>query len=92
MIQEPFFIVNEFLEVEKKEIQEIINYLDVKDNKSINRAIFLRNFSNFMFNAYRKQKTLIKDIELNKYQEKISLIKRKKELLEKLKNIKEKEI
>ena len=97
MNEEPFFIVNEFLEQEKKQIGEIINYLDQgsKESKTINKAIFLRNFSNLLFNAYRNQKDKTKTpevIEVKINHEKLQLLNRKKELLNKLNQLNEKTI
>ena len=56
MKDEPFFLVNEFLEREQKELQDILNIIKVENYRKNQKAVFLRNFTNEAFKAYKKNK------------------------------------
>ncbi len=98
MPEEPFFLVNEFLEKGKGELENIARVMNVEHNKSLNKSVFLKNFTNELFKAYRKTKktktvqaNLEKErLELKKKLEKEFLVKKKQELINKLKEAQEK--
>jgi len=91
MKEEPFFIVNDFLEEDLPELNKIMHTINGPKIKDLERAVFLRNFTNHMFNAYRKQKFENKFAKesYEKRTEKLKLERKKQELLEKLDKIKE---
>lgn len=92
MKEEPFFLVNEFLEKEKKEIQSVLEIIQVKNYRKNQRAIFLRNLTNELFKAHKKNKSLnlIDNNEREKIKkEKESLLKKREDLLNKLKYLQE---
>ena len=99
MKEEPFFLVNEFLENEKKELENIVNRLESKNFKHEERAIFLKNFTNEIFKAYKNKRTrFVKENEEDKKKLEILKLKKQKELLllqlkqlESLDNLKEEE-
>ena len=91
MKEEPFFLVNEFLEKEKKEIEQVLDIINVKNFRRNERAVFLRNITNELFKSYRKTKKIrVKEQELDKIRKKELLLKKKSELMKKLKDIENK--
>lgn len=85
MEQEPFFIINDFLEKERIELENILQVIQKKDIKENDRAVFLRDFTNELFKANRKLKRNIKEIKAADFDtQKQDLEKRKLELLKKL--------
>ena len=91
MMEEPFFLVNEFMEKDWPELRKSIDILKGPKIKDMERAVFLRNFTNNLFNAYRKQKhkySIAEESETRKL-EKLKLEKKRKELLEKLDKFKQ---
>lgn len=85
MKEEPFFLVNEFLVKEKKELENIIDLVNAGTTKHLERAAFLKNFTNFMFQAHRNSKIKhVKKETQEKQRIKEELLKRKVELLKKL--------
>ena len=92
MKEEPFFIVNEFLERDKNEIVKILDVLKAEPVDYYNKAVFLKNFTNLMMKAHQNQtyKHKVKNDETNKKLEKIKLQKQKDELLKRLKELEEK--
>jgi len=87
MEQEPFFLVNEFLEKEKKEFEDILTTIEGGNIRNKERTVFLRNFTNELFKAYKKTKKS-RVMELDK--EKTYLEQKRKELLKKLEEAKNK--
>ncbi|MEK6956070.1 MAG: hypothetical protein AABW52_05400 [Nanoarchaeota archaeon] len=92
MKEEPFFIVNEFLEKDKNEIVKILETLKAEPVDYYNKAVFLKNFTNLMLKAHQNQtyKHKIKNDEISNKLEKIKLQKQKDELLKRLKELEEK--
>ncbi|MBI2148889.1 hypothetical protein HYU23_04365 [Candidatus Woesearchaeota archaeon] len=94
MKEEPFFLINEFLEKERKELELVIDSFNVKNLRRNEKAVFLRNFTNEIFRSYRKtKKTRIvvekhEELEM-KRKERELLLKKKKDLLMKLKKFEE---
>ncbi len=85
MSEEPFFLVNEFLEREKKELENVIDIVKRKNLKHYDRAAFLKNFTEGMFFASRKEVyNDRKSIENEKKKLREELLKKKAELLKKL--------
>ncbi len=90
MKDEPFFIINNFLEQDKKEIEGILETLRGPKFSHYERSIFLRNFTNEMFNAYRKQKAITrKSVEEGKMFEKLRLQKQKELVLARIREVEE---
>ena len=87
MKDEPFLMINDFLEKDRHELENVIEALNSKPKNYYSKAVFLRNFSNFMFKAYNKQKNNSKNDN-----SKLLLENRKNELLEKLKAVETKSI
>ncbi len=93
MKEEPFFLVNEFLEKERDQIELILDSLSVKNQRRNDKAIFLRNFTNEMFVAYRRTKK----VKVAEHKEELDktkqlLLKKKTELINKLKQLQEKPV
>lgn len=93
MKEEPFFIINEFLEKERSELAKILETVRSSDSNHYNKSVFLRNFSNLMLQAYRKEKSKARSLDesINKRIEKSVLERKRQLLLAKLKEIEEKE-
>ncbi len=91
MENEPFFLVNEFLEKEKAELENILNTINNYQHKDMERAVFLRNFSNQLFKAHKKTKQQEKPKIDQKKFEKELLEKKKQELLKKIEDMKSKQ-
>lgn len=93
MAEEPFFLVNEFLGKEKNELEHILNIVHGKNQRSLERAAFLRNFTNELFRAYKKTiKTKVeekKEPEKKQIEKKL-LLEKKQELLKKIEKLKQK--
>ena len=88
-MEEPFFIVNDYVEENRKELEKIINIVNPEKIKDYEKARFLRNLTNEMFKAYtrtRKFTNKIKEKE-EKINVKKELEKKKLELLQKLKQL-----
>jgi hypothetical protein len=81
MKEEPFFLLNEFLDEERKQLSDIIEISAKKDIKPYERAVFLRNFTNSLFKAYKKEKKPV----IDKQRKELEL--KKKLLLEKLNHL-----
>ena len=86
MKQEPFFLINDFLENDLPELQQVIKKINGPKIKDIDRAIFLRDFTNSLFKAYRKQ-IYEEQVEKSKNNglEKLRLERKRNELIQKLK-------
>lgn len=85
MKEEKFFLVNEFLVKERKELENIIDLVNAGTTKHLERAAFLRNFTNLMFHAHRNSRiNHMKKEGQEKQKLKEELFKRKVELLKKL--------
>ncbi len=83
MKEEPFFLVNEFLEHEKKELEEIVGIVKGGTKyKSLEKSVFLKNFTNSLFKAYRKTRKPKEDTKKIKE----DLMKKKQEILNKIKS------
>ncbi|HLC85725.1 MAG TPA: hypothetical protein VJG30_00340 [Candidatus Nanoarchaeia archaeon] len=93
MKEEPFFIVNEFLEKERNELAKVLDKVKSSNSNYYNKSVFLRNFSNLMFQAYKKEKHKIMTIDENirKKVEKSVLEKKRQLLLARLREVEEKE-
>ncbi|HLC58742.1 MAG TPA: hypothetical protein VJI68_02680 [Candidatus Nanoarchaeia archaeon] len=83
MKDEPFFIVNDFTDNNKRELENIINTTKPEHYKKLKKAVFLRNFTNALFKSYRKNKT-------PEHIEKYNLLKKKEALLKKLQELEKK--
>ena len=84
---EPFFLINEFLEEEKKELENLIDVTKGPKIKNQERSVFIKNFTNDMFKAYRNQRArfLRNEKEESNRKQLLELIKRKEMLLDKIK-------
>ena len=76
MKEEPFFLVNEFLEKEKKELENIIDVVNTGTTKHLERAAFLKNFTSLLFQASSKHNRVKKESENQKL--KIELLGKRK--------------
>ncbi len=95
MKDEPFFLVNEFLEREQKELKEVLKIIKVENYRENQKSVFLKNFTNEAFKAYRKNKDkmgLLKAEEKKLDFEKESLLKKRKLVLDKLKELEKVEV
>lgn len=81
MKEEPFFIINDFLDRERRELENVINIVQGSNTKVLERSAFLRNFTNLMFNAHRKSKV---SFQPGKEEFKSELLERRRELLKRL--------
>jgi len=92
MNEEPFFVVNEFLEKERNELANIVEALKGEHARYYDKAVFLRNFTNLMFKAYQTKKydSGVNEELLAKRLEKIRLEKQKQELMKKLQEFEQK--
>ncbi len=91
MDEEPFFIVNEFLEKERVELQEVLDSLKGPKFDHYERSVFIRQFTNEMFRAYKNQIYRINKVaaeERNRLA-RLKLQKQKELLLEQLKSVEE---
>ncbi len=88
MEKEPFFLLNEFIEKGRSDLNKVIQTIENKNPKLTEKSVFLRNFTNEMFKAHRRIK-LTRSIEKKNLldSEKLLLLKRKQELLAKLHHI-----
>ncbi len=83
--EEPFFLVNEFLEKEKKELEGVLEVVKRKNMKHFDRAAFLKNFTEGMFYASRKKAHYEKkSIEEEKKKLRDELMKKRQELIKKI--------
>ena len=82
--QEPFFLINEFVEEQKEELQKIVDIIEPSNYQKFKKALFIRNFTNGLFQAYRLEKS---KRYKNKQQELENLKRKKQDLLKKLQNI-----
>ena len=87
MKEEQFFLVNNFLEKERKELENIIEVVQGKNAKKIEKAVFIRNFTNELFKAYRKTKKSKIEIKTETLKEKEDLLRKKQEILNKLQEL-----
>ena len=79
---EPFFLVNEFLEKEKNELEGILEVVKRKNMKHFDRAALLKNFTEGMFYAsLKKAHGEKKSLEEEKKKLREELLIRKQELL-----------
>ncbi len=80
--EEPFFLVNEFLEKEKNELEGILEVVKRKNMKHFDRAALLKNFTEGMFYAsLKKAHGEKKSLEEEKKKLREELLKRKQELI-----------
>ena len=89
MKEEPFFIVNDYVEDNRKELEKIISIVKPENIKHYERAVLLRNLTNEMFKTYvnkRKFTNRTKEKE-DVNQKKKELEQKKLELLKKLKQL-----
>ncbi len=89
MIQEPHFLVDEYLLQEIDELKDVAKALEKKHSPENDRSLFLWNFTNALFHAYlTKKQTHNQTQEEEKNILKKELEKKKKELLTKLEGLK----
>jgi len=88
MEEEPFFLVNDFVDKERKELEKILETVKGYKNRDLEKAVFLRNFTNQIFKAHKKTKILKID---KKKIEKETLEKKKQELLKKIEETQKKQ-
>lgn len=90
MTEEPFFLLNEFLDKEKQELEKVMEIINPHRFQSMEKSVFLRNFTNQLFKAHRKKKTT-KPQELKRKREELEkrkqLIHRKLEIQKKLQEL-----
>ncbi len=88
MKDEPFFLVNAFLEKGRKELEHVLEVVEGKNQKYSDRTVFIRNFTNEMFKAHKiTKRPKIEEEKKSISKEKESLLKKKQELIKKLQEL-----
>ena len=87
--EEPFFLVNEFLIDQKKKLESILDAINPIHKKSHEKAVFLKNFSLLLFDAYRKEsyRQFVRQKKANESLEKARLEKKKREIMNRMREL-----
>jgi len=90
MKQEPAFMVNEFLIKDRKELEKLAKGLKERPERYAKKAVFLKEFTNELYKAYRRRPKPKREIDEKEREElKKGLKEKKRNILEKLKELKE---